>query len=141
MTNSKPSNSDPGKAVMEFAKTIIGAYESGFVNSHMLSIGELYRIAQTHAKDHYNHEAPDIDKAWDQSFALECIHGKTYDKPPKPWSLWRHKDSRQTCQIITIANLDSGKPEYPAQVIYDDQKGDRLSKTIGEFMAEFEYSE
>lgn len=134
-------STDPGKAVMEFAETIIGAYESGSVNSHMLSIGELYRIAQTHTKDHYNHEAIDIDQAWNHSFALECFHGKTYDKPPVAWSLWKHKGSGQIHQVVTIANLNSGQPEYPTQVIYDDGKSRRQSKTIGEFMTEFEYSQ
>lgn len=52
------------EAVMLFADNIIGAFESGFLESTSLTLSEIHRMAQNHIKDNYQAEAQTLEQAW-----------------------------------------------------------------------------
>tara|TARA_R110000851_G_scaffold286415_1_gene440298 strand:- start:321 stop:560 length:240 start_codon:yes stop_codon:yes gene_type:complete len=59
-------------AVSEFVNTIIGAFESGFIDSSELTLATLHRVAQNHCKDVYDVELPHITEQWGMDTAKEC---------------------------------------------------------------------
>jgi hypothetical protein len=63
-------------AVMSFANTHVGAFESGFVNSSSCTIADIYQTARIHVKDNYDAEAKPINEVWGEELAKE-LSGKS----------------------------------------------------------------
>jgi len=59
-------------AIMEFVNTMIGAYESGFVDRASCSLAEVHQVARNHVKDNYGIEMPSIAETWGGDTAKEC---------------------------------------------------------------------
>lgn len=59
-------------AINEFVGGIIGAFESGFIDSSTLTLATLHRVAQNHCKDSYGVELPHITEQWGMHTAKEC---------------------------------------------------------------------
>ena len=59
-------------AINEFVSMMIGARESGFVESSTLTLAELHRVAQNHCKDAYGIELPHIIDQWGVDVADLC---------------------------------------------------------------------
>ena len=59
-------------AVNEFVGTMIGAHETGFLETNSLTLQQIHRIAQCHIKDQYGIDTPDIVEEWGQETAESC---------------------------------------------------------------------
>jgi len=62
-------------AVMGFVNNAIGAFESGFVDTHEVTLSQLYRAAQHYVKDSNNVDIPMIDEVWGKETAEACRTG------------------------------------------------------------------
>lgn len=60
------------QAVMDFVKGIIGAYESGFVDTPKLTIGQLYQVARNHVSDEFGMSTKTLAEEMGEDFAAEC---------------------------------------------------------------------
>lgn len=60
------------KSVMGFVNSMIGAFESGFVDDNKLTLAELYRVAQHHLRDNYGSEIPNMRDAWGDETYKSC---------------------------------------------------------------------
>ena len=69
-----------GRAVMQFANTLIGAFESGFVDTNELNLHDVYSAAKYYVKDNYDHEAEHLHEAWGESMFQAC-KGESNVKP------------------------------------------------------------
>lgn len=56
-------------AVMNFVETILGAYESGFIDKHTMNLVQLHECARSHIETNYSISMPRIDQKWSE----ECI--------------------------------------------------------------------
>lgn len=63
-------------AISEFVNSMIGAYESGFVDRDVCTLAEIYRAAQLHVKDDYNIDMHDLELMWP---GVEFTDGNTLD--------------------------------------------------------------
>lgn len=68
-------NEAKAKAVMDFVNNAIGAFETGFIDSHEVDLCSLYRSAQHHVKDNYGIDTPMINEAWGKETAKACKQG------------------------------------------------------------------
>ena len=59
-------------AINEFVSMMIGARESGFIESSTLTLAELHRVAQNHCKDSLDVELPHITEQWGIDVADLC---------------------------------------------------------------------
>ena len=59
-------------AIKELVNTMIGSFESGFVDTPNINLATLHRVAQNHIKDKYGIETPLITEQWGKEFAKEC---------------------------------------------------------------------
>tara|TARA_R110000822_G_scaffold219524_1_gene353670 strand:+ start:62 stop:439 length:378 start_codon:yes stop_codon:yes gene_type:complete len=59
-------------AISELVNTMIGAFESGFVDRSALTLQELHRVAQNHIKDNYDIEVKGIVEEWGRDLAEKC---------------------------------------------------------------------
>lgn len=59
-------------AVKEFVSMMIGAFESGFIDTPKLTLAQLHRVAQNHCKDSYGIDTPDIVAEWGEETSREC---------------------------------------------------------------------
>lgn len=66
---------EKGNAVKGFVNSMIGAFESGFVDDNKLTLAELYRVAQHHIKDNYGVEIPNMRDVWGEVLYLACKDG------------------------------------------------------------------
>lgn len=62
-------------AVMLLLNNIVGAFDSGFIDSHTLTISELYRVAQNHVKDTYGVDVKSLGDEWGAGVAHSCKLG------------------------------------------------------------------
>lgn len=60
------------EAVMDFVKGIVGAYESGFVDTPKLTIGQLYQVARNHVSDEFGVHTKSLKEEMGEDFADEC---------------------------------------------------------------------
>ena len=112
--------SKQAEAVMNLANTFIGAYEGGHVDSHMCSIGEIYRVARTHVKDNYDFDAPGLIEAWSsEGFAHECLHGEgnTSLVSFHPSDVW-HEDEGDCVFVAFYYEDDGGIAGEPFEVYF-----------------------
>lgn len=58
--------------VMAFVGGIVGAYEAGFVDSPVLTIGQLFQVARNHVKDSYDVDVKSLSEQMGEDFAREC---------------------------------------------------------------------
>ena len=72
----KTENQIKADAISDLVNTMIGAFESGFVDTPNLTLATLHRVAQNHIKDSYSIETPHISEQWGHDFAKECGLGK-----------------------------------------------------------------
>lgn len=63
-------------AISEFVNTMIGAFESGFIDTPNCNLAQVHRVMQHHVKDNYGIELPHITEQWGDKFAKECGAGK-----------------------------------------------------------------
>ena len=70
------NQSDKGEAVMHFVNTLIGAFESGFVDSSQLNLHDLHTAAFHHVKDNYGFDAKRIHEDFGQE-VFEACKGET----------------------------------------------------------------
>ncbi len=59
-------------AVNEFVCSMIGALESGFIDSEQLTLAQLHRVAQNHVKDSFDIEIPHLTEQWGLETAKLC---------------------------------------------------------------------
>jgi len=59
------------QAAMRPVNTMIGAYESGFVDTVECNLAQAYQIARNHCKDAYGIDVPDVIEAWGKELAME----------------------------------------------------------------------
>ncbi|BDR12902.1 hypothetical protein [Vibrio sp. STUT-A11] len=64
-----------GEAVMQFVNSIIGAYEAGFIDSHELTLADLYLCAKMHVTDNYHIATPKLNDAWGDGAEEWCKNG------------------------------------------------------------------
>ncbi len=69
----KRLNQVKAHAIHEFVSTMIGAFESGFVDTNTLNLQQLHRIAQHHIKDNYSIDSENMADEWGQEFAEKCV--------------------------------------------------------------------
>jgi len=69
---SNPMETAKAEAVMNFVNTLIGAFDSGFVDSNQLNLKDLHSAAFHHVKDSYGYEADRIDKTFDKEVLIAC---------------------------------------------------------------------
>lgn len=69
-------NQTKANAVHEFVSMMIGAFESGFIDTPKLTLAQLHRVAQNHCKDCYGIETPDLTTEWGEETSKECGLGK-----------------------------------------------------------------
>ena len=60
------------EAVRLFVDNLIGAFESGFIDSNTVSLAQLHRVMQTHVEDNYQIKVPHIREAWGEWVADNC---------------------------------------------------------------------
>lgn len=60
------------KLIMDFVGVMIGAYESGFVGTPVLTLGQLYQVARNHVKDEYGIDTKSLAEEMGGEFAAEC---------------------------------------------------------------------
>jgi hypothetical protein len=70
-------------AVMEFVQGIVGAFESGFIDTPICTIGQIYQVARNHVKDEYGIETKTLAEEMGEDFASECN-----PKPDSPKPEW-----------------------------------------------------
>lgn len=58
--------------VQDFVNTMIGAFETGFVDSNTLTLATIYQVMRNHCKDEFGVEVPTLDVAWGENTAREC---------------------------------------------------------------------
>jgi hypothetical protein len=59
-------------AVSEFVNGMIGALESGFIDSPSCNLAQIHRVAQNHIKDQYGIEVPNLVDQWGKDTAKLC---------------------------------------------------------------------
>ena len=59
-------------AVSGFVGNMIGALESGFIDTPNCTLAEIHRCAQNHIKDNYGIETPGLAEQWGEDMANEC---------------------------------------------------------------------
>lgn len=59
-------------AIMEFVDLMIGAFESGHINTNTFTIAQLHRIAEHHNKDVFGVEYGNIVERHGKELAFEC---------------------------------------------------------------------
>ncbi len=62
-------------AVMEFVGNIAGAFDAGFIDTPILTIGQLYQVARNHVKDNYGIDEPQLSEVFSEEFA-ELVNPK-----------------------------------------------------------------
>jgi len=62
-------------AVMEFVGTIVGAFDAGFIDTPILTIGQLYQVARNHVKDTYGIDEKPLSEVYSKEFA-ELVNTK-----------------------------------------------------------------
>lgn len=65
-------NKFKSEAIESLVNTMIGAFESGYVEKNNPTLSEIYRVAQNHIKDNYGVEIPNIDDQWGKETAERC---------------------------------------------------------------------
>lgn len=68
----EPVDVQKAKAIESFVGTMIGAFESGFTQSNVLTLQQLHRIMQHHCKDEFNIDMPSITEVWGEEIAIAC---------------------------------------------------------------------
>jgi len=59
-------------AISEFVNSMIGALESGFIDTPNCNLAQIHRIMQHHAKDNYGVDLPHITEQWGEDVAKLC---------------------------------------------------------------------
>jgi len=59
-------------AINNFVSTMIGAFESGFVDKNNPTLSEIHQVARNHVKDNYDIELPNIVEQWGENVANDC---------------------------------------------------------------------
>lgn len=72
MTEKEAINVIKAEAIREFVETMVGAYESNFVSTPILTIGQLYQVMRNTIKDAYGIEVPSLAAQMGKEFADEC---------------------------------------------------------------------
>ena len=68
----KTENEIKAEAVKEFVSLMIGAFESGFIDTPKLTLAQLHRVAQNHCKDSYGVDTPTLVAEWGEETAKDC---------------------------------------------------------------------
>lgn len=63
------------EAVMYFANSLIGAFESGFINDHQSNLADVYNAARSHVGINYQYAAKTITEEWGENLTQLCING------------------------------------------------------------------
>lgn len=67
-------------AVMSFVNLMIGAYDSGFVDTNNPTLAEIHQVARNHIKDSYGIDTPSIVEQWGVDVARECGLGEEVEE-------------------------------------------------------------
>lgn len=59
-------------AIKDFVNSMIGAFESGFVDKNNPTLSEIHQVARNHIKDNYGIETDNIVDEWGQELAEHC---------------------------------------------------------------------
>jgi hypothetical protein len=59
-------------AIVDFISNMIGALESGFIDTPNCNLAQIHRVAQNHIKDNYGIETPSLAEQWGEDVANEC---------------------------------------------------------------------
>ncbi|MGY5383263.1 hypothetical protein [Vibrio metschnikovii] len=73
--NSKDNSAIKAEAVMNFANTLIAAFEAGFIDEHKSDLADLYSAARVHVKINYQYEAKSLVEEWGENLAEICKNG------------------------------------------------------------------
>ncbi|MBL4781750.1 MAG: Lar family restriction alleviation protein [Porticoccaceae bacterium] len=73
--NTRTANLTNAGAIHEFANSMVGALERGFIDKNNCTIAEIHRIAQNHIKDRYAVEVPGLAEEWGPETARLCGFG------------------------------------------------------------------
>lgn len=92
---------------------MIGAFESGFVDSNSLNLAELYRIAQNYIKDKYGEEIQNMRDAWgDDTYKLcSILNNET-----------RHLADGNNCTLIDLKRAMAGEFSQWVKIDYSDPR-------------------
>lgn len=63
------------EAVIDFASTMVGAFEAGFVDTPVTTVGAIYEVARHHVKNNFQFEAKSIYEELGEEFSNECFAG------------------------------------------------------------------
>ena len=63
-------------AIVEFVSNMIGALESGFIDTPNCNLAQIHRVAQNHIKDNYGIDTPCLIEQWGEDVAKDCGFGK-----------------------------------------------------------------
>jgi len=68
------SNENQIKAdgINELVSLMIGAFETGFVDTNRPTLAQIHQVARNHCKDAYGVELPDIVEQWGEEIAISC---------------------------------------------------------------------
>lgn len=64
-------------AISEFVNTMIGALESGFIDSNTCTLAQVHQVAKHHIKDNYGIDTPNIVEQWGKEVAELCGLGQS----------------------------------------------------------------
>jgi hypothetical protein len=77
------------QAILKFVGTIVGAYEAGFFDTPIFSIGQLYQVAINYIKDSYGIDSPSLENELGKDFACECYAKELLALIPPPCKIER----------------------------------------------------
>lgn len=66
------SNEVAANAIRKFVQSMIGAYETGFVDKNNPTLAEIHQVAKNHIKDFYGIDVPDIIEEFGSDVAISC---------------------------------------------------------------------
>ena len=73
--NTEELNKLKSDAVMEFVNSMIGAYESGFIEVHESNLADVYMCAKQHVNMNYKTDVKSLDEEWGKCIADMCMKG------------------------------------------------------------------
>lgn len=98
------SKAEEARSVESFVNSMIGAFESGFVNSNNLTLATIYQVMRNHCKDEYDTEIAPLVNVWGETTAREC-----HDQKPTHYAVIdEHGEIAHAVRIksFTDANQD-----------------------------------
>ncbi len=67
------------RSVMYFANSLIGAYETGFIENHESNLADVYSAAQSHVAINYAYTTKSLVEDWGEDVAQWCRTGCPHD--------------------------------------------------------------